>query len=52
MAITDLTVVTIAPSKVLDLVENNSKFAYYLDEIMDIRRGIKNKNVQKQNSDS
>jgi CRP-like cAMP-binding protein len=43
MAITDITVITISPPKVLELVENNSKFAYYLDEIMDIRRDIKNK---------
>ena len=44
MAITDITLITISPPKVHELVENNSKFAYYLDEIMDIRRGIKNKN--------
>ena len=43
MAITDITVITISPPKVHELVENNSKFAYYLDEIMDIRRDIKNK---------
>ena len=43
MAITDITLITISPPKVRELVENNSKFAYYLDEIMDIRRDIKNK---------
>ena len=37
-ALQDLKVLTIFPDEVLELVEKNPKLAFYLDEMMDIRR--------------